>query len=167
MHHLELSHDPLRTVMIVLDPGEDPITAVTEVAGSAALDAAHFTAIGGFEGAVLGWFDIAAKAYRRITVDEQVEILSLIGDVTRAEPASGGIKVHGHAVLGRRDGSTVGGHLLSGRVRPTLELMLTETPAHLRRRHDPTTGLALIDLDRSAASAGAAKLEEADDPHRR
>ncbi len=48
-----------------------------------------------------------------------------------------------------RDGSTVGGHLLEGHVRPTLELTLIEPPAHLRKRKDPETGLALIDLERS------------------
>jgi predicted DNA-binding protein with PD1-like motif len=56
-------------------------------------------------------------------------------------------KAHAHVVLGRRDGSTVGGHLLEAHVRPTLELMLTESPAHLRRMHDPETGLALIRID--------------------
>jgi predicted DNA-binding protein with PD1-like motif len=48
-------------------------------------------------------------------------------------------------VVGRRDGSTVGGHLLEGHVWPTLEVVLTESPAHLRKKHDPETGLALID----------------------
>jgi predicted DNA-binding protein with PD1-like motif len=32
----------------------------------------------------VGWFDRAAKQYRRIPVDEQCEVLSLIGDVARA-----------------------------------------------------------------------------------
>ena len=37
-----------------------------------------------------------------------------------------------------------GGHLLEAHVRPTLEVLLTESPAHLRRRHDPESGLSLI-----------------------
>jgi predicted DNA-binding protein with PD1-like motif len=47
-------------------------------------------------------------------------------------------------VLGRRDGSARGGHLLSAKVRPTLEVILTESPSYLRRAHDPASGLALI-----------------------
>src|ERR687886_307818 len=78
------------------------------------------------------------------SVDEQVEVLSIVGHVTR-EP--GGRNVHAHAVLGKRDGTAVGGHLLEGHVEPTLELVLTESPSHLRRRKDEETGLALIDLD--------------------
>ena len=41
-----------------------------------------------------------------------------------------------------------GGHLIAGHVRPTLELVVDEVPAHLRRRYDPESGLALINLDR-------------------
>jgi predicted DNA-binding protein with PD1-like motif len=71
-------------------------------------------------------------------------VLSLVGDIALAD---GEPQVHAHVVLGRADGSTVGGHLLEGRVWPTLEVIVTELPAALRKRHDEQTGLALIDLD--------------------
>ncbi len=51
-----------------------------------------------------------------------------------------------HAVLGLRDGSVRGGHFLEGIVRPTLEVTVVETPAHLRRRKRAELGIALIDL---------------------
>jgi predicted DNA-binding protein with PD1-like motif len=110
------------------------------------IEAASITAIGAFERAVLGYFDWATKEYKRIPVDGQVEVLSLIGDVAVSDK---GPTLHIHAVLGRSDGSTVGGHLLEGHVRPTLEIALIEPPAHLRKRKDPESGLALIDLERS------------------
>jgi len=49
-------------------------------------------------------------------------------------------------VVGKPDGAAHGGHLLEAHVRPTLELILTESPRHLQKRHDPESGLALIDL---------------------
>jgi uncharacterized protein len=70
----------------------------------------------------------------------------LLGDVAVSE---GKPTLHMHAVLGRSDGTTVGGHLLEGHVRPTLEITLTQSPSHLRKHKDPETGLALSDLDRS------------------
>ena len=39
---------------------------------------------------------------------------------------------------------------VEARVRPTLEVILTESPAHLRREHDPESGLALIRIGRKA-----------------
>jgi predicted DNA-binding protein with PD1-like motif len=64
--------------------------------------------------------------------------------------AGGGIKIHAHAVVGLRDGSTRGGHLKEASVFPTLEVIIEETPTELRRGYDPETGLPLIDLDASA-----------------
>ena len=68
-------------------------------------------------------------------------MLSLIGDIAEqhGQPA-----LHMHAVLGRRDGSTVGGHLLRGEVWPTLEVIVTEVAESLAKRVDPETGLALL-----------------------
>ena len=96
------------------------------------------------ERATLGWYDLDAQEYRDIPVDEQAEVLSLVGDVARG--TDGSASVHVHAVLGLRDGSTRGGHLLKATVRPTLEVVLTETPAHLTKTFRPEVGLALIDL---------------------
>jgi len=108
------------------------------------LGGSHFTAIGAFQEVTLGYFDWQRKDYNRIPVREQVEVVSLVGDV--AEDDKGGPKVHAHVVVGRSDGLALAGHLLDGRVRPTLELILTESPVHLRRRHDAESGLALIRL---------------------
>jgi len=61
-------------------------------------------------------------------------------------------KVHAHIVVGRFNGSTLGGHLLEAHVRPTLEIVLVESPPHLRRTFDPASGLALLDLSPEAES---------------
>lgn len=81
------------------------------------------------------------------STNEQVELLSLLGHITRER--TGEPNIHAHVVLGEADGTAVGGHLVEAIVRPTLELILSESPAHLRRRKDPATGLALIDLQRA------------------
>ena len=134
------------TYVVVCDPGDEAVSALTQFARSERLEAAQITAVGAFEHATVGWFDRAARDYRRIPVDEQCELLSLIGDV--AEGQDGPI-LHVHAVLGLSDGTTRGGHLLEARVFPTLEAIVTETPARLRKVLRPDIGIALIDLDRS------------------
>jgi predicted DNA-binding protein with PD1-like motif len=133
-----------RTLALVFERDDEVVSTLERFAQERAIDAAHFTAIGAFSGATLGYFSWEEKRYLKIPVDEQVEVLTLAGDIALQD---GKRKVHAHAVLGRRDGSTVGGHLLQASVRPTLELMLTESPAHLRRAHDPETGLALIRIE--------------------
>jgi uncharacterized protein len=134
------------TYVAVCDPGDEAVAALTEFARAQRLEAAQITAIGAFEHATVGWFDRAAKDYRRIPVDQQCELLSLIGDIAEGED---GPILHMHVVLGLPDGTTRGGHLLEGKVFPTLEAIVTETPAQLRKVMRPDIGLALIDLDRS------------------
>lgn len=133
-----------RTFAVVFDKGDEARTGLTEFARQNQVAGAQLTAVGGFSRAVLGYFDRQRKEYARIPVDEQVEVLSLIGDV--ALNPEGSPEVHAHVVVGRSDGTTLGGHLLEGHVWPTLEVIVTDSPHHLRKTHDPDTGLALINV---------------------
>jgi uncharacterized protein len=132
-----------RVFAVIFETGDDPVTGLTRFAEERGLGASAFTAIGAFSEATLGYFDWDRKDYDRIPVNEQVEVLALVGDIALQDRKP---KLHAHVVLGRRDGSACGGHLLAARVRPTLEVILTESPVHLRRKHDPASGLALIDI---------------------
>jgi uncharacterized protein len=132
-----------RTLAIVLATGDEVMGCLMQLAVREGVIAAQFTAIGAFSSAVLGYFDWETKEYRRNPVDEQVEVASLIGDIAVGE--DGKTSLHIHCVLGRRDGTALAGHLIEGKVRPTLEVVLVESPAHLRKRHDRESGLALID----------------------
>jgi predicted DNA-binding protein with PD1-like motif len=136
--------DEAQVHVVILDSGEEAFGALTRFARESGISAASLTAIGAFERATVGWFDIAAKSYKKIEVDEQCEVLTAIGDVAAGD--GGKASLHVHVVLGLSDGSTRGGHLLAGTVRPTLEVILTEVPATLRRKKRADLGIALIDL---------------------
>src|ERR671937_470262 len=116
-------------------------TPLANFAKEQGLAASDFAAIGAFREATLGYFNLERNDYDELPVREQVELLSLIGHVTR-EP-DGKPNIHAHVVVGKADGAAVGGHLIEAVVRPTLQVVLTEAPAPLRRRKDPATGLAL------------------------
>lgn len=135
--------DGEKTYAVILETGDEVVATLETFANEAGLTSASFNAIGAFSRATLAFFDWDSKEYLPIEVDEQVEVASLMGDV--AIGPDGKPAIHIHAVLGRRDGSAVAGHLQSGSVRPTLEVILTESPRHLRKVHDVETGLAFID----------------------
>ena len=132
-----------KTFALVFDKGDEVVAELTAFAKAERFGAAHFTAIGAFSEVTLGYFDRGRKDYKRMAMAEQVEVLSLIGDVALDD--KGAPKVHAHVVVGLSDGQTRGGHLLNARVWPTLEVVLVESPAYLRKRHDADSGLALID----------------------
>lgn len=131
--------------VVILDSGEEAFASLTNFANDAQITAASMTAIGAFEKATIGWFDFEKKTYKKIEIAEQCEVLSAIGDVAVGD--DGKASLHVHVVLGLSDGTTRGGHLLEGKVRPTLEVVMTDTPAKLRRKKRADIGIALIDLD--------------------
>ena len=131
------------TYALVFDSGDEVMELLKKFANEHSLKAAHFTAIGAFSSVELGFFDFGIKDYKKIPVNEQVEVLSLIGDVALYGDES---KLHAHVVVGRSDGTTLGGHLLKAIVHPTLELILEESPGYLQRRMDKETNLPLIEI---------------------
>jgi predicted DNA-binding protein with PD1-like motif len=133
-----------RTFALAFAAGDEVVHELVAWSRQHRIEAATFTGIGAFEHARLGFFDLETREYAEIVMDEQVEVLSLAGNVSRVDDDH---KIHAHVVVGKRDGTAHGGHLLSAHVRPTLELVVIETPAPLRRRLDETTGLPLLALD--------------------
>ncbi len=141
--HYKLLHEDhgQRTFAVILQTGDEAMGCLQEFAEKERVSAAQVTAIGAFREARLGYFDWDTKTYHPIPVREQVEVASLVGDIAVAD---GKPSVHVHAVLGRRDGTALAGHLQQGYVRPTLEIIVTESPAHLCKVKDDESGLALI-----------------------
>lgn len=132
-----------KTYAIVMDPGDDVMENLKAFAKEKELSAAQFTAIGAFSEATTGFYDFEIKDYKRNIIREQTEVLSLIGDVSLY---NGVPKVHAHVVLGKVDGTAHGGHLIHAIAKPTLEIILTESPTYLKRTLNHAMGLPLIDF---------------------
>ena len=136
-----IHEDRERTFAVVLEKGDEVTASLTAFAKEHGLSAAEFTGLGAFSDCVLGFFDWDKKDYRKIPIREQVEVLALVGNIALKD---GEPKLHPHVTVGKADGTAHGGHLLEAHVRPILEVIVTESPAHLRREPDEETGLALL-----------------------
>ena len=133
-----------KTFVVILDTGDEILSSLKSIAQTEKLAGSSFKAIGALSDVELGWFNWEARKYQTaVKLHEQVELLSLIGDIALKD---GEPQVHAHLVIGRQDGSAHGGHLLSATVRPTCELVITESPEHLQKEIDPESGIALIRL---------------------
>jgi uncharacterized protein len=143
--------DGLRTFLLVLDKGDEAFEQISTFANENRILAASLTAIGAASGATLGYFDPEVSEYRYTDFDEQLELASCIGDIAENQ---GNPALHAHVVFGRKDSSAIAGHLKKLIVFPTMEVVLTEPPAHLRKHIDPQTGLALIDVARTTPAQG-------------
>lgn len=139
----QLSDTDGRSFAIVLSEGEEAVSCLTDFAREHHVDAGRFNALGAFSSVTLGFFDFDKRDYERIVLDEQVEVLTLVGNFSTFDSET---KLHPHVVVGKRNGQAFGGHLLEGLVKPTLEIVVVDEPAHLRRQTDPKTGLPLLVL---------------------
>jgi hypothetical protein len=139
----EIKNTPEQKVYaVVFYKGDEVLSGLTDFAIQHKIEDAHFTAIGAINSATLAWLDPAKKIYHRIPVAEQVEVLSLIGDVATF---NGKPIVHMHAVLGKPNGSTIGGHVFELNVNPTLEVFVTVNTTPLRKKPDDASGMKVID----------------------
>ena len=127
---------------VIFAKGDEAFSGLEEFAEKYQIQSAHFTAIGALNGATLAWFDPQRKMYRKIPIDGQVEVVSMIGDIALYQ---GKPTVHTHMVVGLPDGTTKGGHVLDAHVSPTLEVIVTIDPIAMHKRLDPATDLTLID----------------------
>jgi predicted DNA-binding protein with PD1-like motif len=133
-----------KTYAVIFKTGDELAAGLSRFAQEQRLAGSSFKAIGAQSSVKLGWFDWQTKKYvPSVVLDEQVELVSLIGDVALD---NGKPQVHAHAVVAKADGTALGGHLMEARVRPTCEVLLTENPQHLQKQFDPESGLALIRL---------------------
>lgn len=141
MRSKQIADDP-KTFALIFETGDEILSSLKRFAATNGLSGSSFKAIGALSRVELGWFNWDTKSYQTaVNFEEQVELLSLVGDIAvkDAEP-----QIHAHLVVGRADGTAYGGHLMSATVRPTCELILTESSQHLRKQIDPESGIALI-----------------------
>jgi uncharacterized protein len=141
MRFKQIGSEP-KTFALIMDTGDEIGDVLKRFASAQNLAGSSFKAIGALSHVKVGWFNWESKKYEvAAEFNEQVELLSLIGDIALKDSEP---QVHAHLSIGRRDGTAHGGHLLKAYVRPTCELILTESPEHLQKQIDPASGLALI-----------------------
>lgn len=131
-----------KTFVLILETGDEILSSLKRFAQRERLAGSSFEAVGALSDVELAWFDWESKKYQTaVKLTEQVELLSLLGDVALKDNEP---QIHAHAIIGRQDGTAHGGHLLRATVRPTCEIVITESAQHLQKEIDPESGLALI-----------------------
>ena len=99
--------------------------------------------LGAVNTATLRFLNPETKRYVDKTFDEQMEISSLVGNISEKD---GEVYLHVHVNLGRSDYSVVGGHLLCATINGACELIVSRFHCTAGRRPDEETGLNLYDL---------------------
>ena len=133
-----MSQDPF---LFVLKKGEEIHEGIIHAVVEANLKSAAFSGIGALLNPVLGFYSEHSKTYIEKKFEGLYELLSIIGNITKADDK---FVAHSHVVLGKEDCSTFGGHLISGEIGVTGEILITPLSTALVRKLDLEIGLKLI-----------------------
>ncbi len=130
----------VRCLLARLDQGADIMEQISDLLEKEEIESAAFCAIGALMNADLAFYNQTSQEYRKIEINEPVELVSCMGNVSLRD---GKPFAHAHAALGYADGKVIGGHLLGGKVFAAEAFFQELSGESLVRKHDPATGLYL------------------------
>ena len=129
--------------VISIDNHQELVAALADFCEKQGIFAGEVSGIGAVNHAVLRFLNPATKKYVDKTFEEQMEISSLVGNISEKD---GKVYLHLHANFGRSDYSVVGGHLLCTTINGACELVVTRFHCSMGRHFDEETGLNLYTL---------------------
>lgn len=113
-----------------LDPGDDLIGSLADLADKESIDAGHVTGIGSVEKITLGFLDPEDQEYVRRRFEEPMEVAQMTGTISVEGDRH---FVHLHAVVAPRELLAYGGHVHDATVGVVMEIFVTRLPGTLAR----------------------------------
>lgn len=134
-------------VQIRFESGEHLAASLLAWLKAEGIGYATMTGLGAVSGATISYWNANTRQYEQHQLDEQMEVVSLVGNVTIKEGAP---FTHIHVTLGRRDLSILGGHFNDATVHPNVEVWLRPESETVERTLDESSGLFLMHLPERA-----------------
>ncbi|MFP4497625.1 MAG: PPC domain-containing DNA-binding protein [Vulcanimicrobiota bacterium] len=131
------------TYIVRLYKGEEIGASLKEFARKYGITAGFINGIGAVDDVILGYFHMGKKIYIEEHLEEDFELLSLMGNFALIddEPFA-----HLHIMLGRDNYQVIGGHMVQARVSVTCEIYIQAADTIIKRVLDEGSGLKLMDL---------------------
>ena len=131
------------TFVVSIDNHQELVAALSAFCEEQGILAGEVSGIGAVSTATLRFLDPGTKKYVDKTFDEQMEISSLVGNISEKD---GKVYLHLHANFGRRDYTVIGGHLLCTTINGACEVFVKRLRRKIGRHFDEETGLNLYSL---------------------
>ena len=133
-----------RLIFGKIEPEEDLIDSIIKIVKKHKIKSGIINCIGALKKFTIGFFEIESKEYKLETFEENVELITCIGNIAYKddEPI-----IHLHVSLGRRDYTIIGGHLSKPSIiSVTGEVSIFEIDEELNRTNDPQFNLSLLNI---------------------
>lgn len=128
-----------------LDPKEEIITALKEIATKENIKLAMIQGLGAVNEVTVGVFEVAKKRYKANSFTGDFEIVSLTGTI---DSMGGNYYSHFHISVGDEEGKVIGGHLNRAVVSATAEIIITVLDGEVDRKFNEDIGLNLLHFEK-------------------
>jgi predicted DNA-binding protein with PD1-like motif len=129
--------------LVRLEKGEEVVENLTSFVREQGIKAGMVSGIGAAADITLGYFDPATREYHKETLPGSYEVANISGNVSVLD---GEEMLHLHATIADTKHNAKAGHIFSGRVSVTLEVVILPFPGVAERKMDESIGLNLLDL---------------------
>lgn len=130
-------------IVVRLEKGEEVIASLTKIANEYDIHLASVNAIGATNHVTVGLLNIEEKKYVSNTITQDLEITSLMGNITRKEDD---VYLHLHINVADVNNHVYGGHLNECIISATCEMVIDVIDGHINRKFDEITGLNLFEF---------------------
>lgn len=130
-----------KTYILSVEKGEELIQVLREFCQENQIEAAAFNALGAAGEVEIAWYDVKAKQYIKSVMQEDLEIVSLTGNISKL---GNDYIVHGHGVFSNKEMETKAGHVNRAVISGACEVTLYRFKGTINRAYDEETGLNLI-----------------------
>jgi len=130
-------------VIVRLEKGEQIIQSLEQIANNHQITNAAISGIGSIENPILAHYTVTTKKYLEKPFTGIYEVISLLGNISHGEQKP---LVHTHCTISDEDMQAFAGHLVSGTVSATMEIILTLFPSAFGKKMNEEIGLKLLDL---------------------
>jgi len=131
------------TALLRLEPGEEVLAGLKALCRQESVTLGTVQGIGAVNRAVLGLFDPATKQYRANVFEENLEIVSLTGNITTMD---GEVYLHLHMAVSDEQGRVFGGHLTEAVISVTAEIVVTRIDGMVGRKFSEAIGINLLEV---------------------
>ncbi|MCR2032696.1 PPC domain-containing DNA-binding protein [Anaerofustis stercorihominis] len=126
--------------IIRLNKGDEVISSITDLCRKENIKLGSFVGLGAANKATIGLYDTENKLYHQTTMEEPMEITSLVGNISTFDDE---VYLHVHINLCNKDMQIFGGHLNECFISATSEITLLNIEGKVEREYDEETGLNL------------------------
>ncbi len=128
--------------LLALYRGDYLVASIKQFCQEEKIKNGFFIGLGAVDEVELAHYSVVGKKYSAKKFSEPLEMVSLLGNVFLEKEE--GLIIHSHAIFGKKDFQSLGGHLVEAKIAGVGEIIFFPLKNEIKKEYDKETGLKII-----------------------